>query len=79
MQFAVIYNHLLISANLDWIIQAKVAIFIRCSAASEKHFHHWAVGGISHSPTQFRPIRSHSTISKTSLINTRRSFWVQRR
>ena len=39
----VIYNHLLISTDLDWIIQAKVAIFIRCPATMEKHFHHWAV------------------------------------
>ncbi len=38
-----IYNYLSISTDLDWIIQAKVAIFIRFSAASEKHFHHWAV------------------------------------
>ena len=133
-----IYNHLSISNDLDWIIQAKVAIFIRCSAASEKHFHHWAVemtfltppldfdqsghtqptlrhhgsiyvdrfgydaanrgemnhrrrrhgktfsplgGGddILHSPTRFRPIRSHPTIAKTSWIDLRRSVWVRRR
>jgi hypothetical protein len=42
-QFAVIYNHLSISIDLDWNIQAKVALFIRCPAAMEKHFHHWAV------------------------------------
>jgi len=52
-QFAVIYNHISISIDLDWNIQAKVAIFIRWPAAMEKHFHPGLWRWHSSPPTQF--------------------------
>ena len=36
-------------------------------------------GDIPHSPTHFRPIRSHLTTTKTSWINFHRLLWVRRR